>query len=137
MLIQKVTPETTSCCSNYDMVYQFLQENATSAVENRILLKIKILKVLFFLLSSQKYKENPSAVNSNKKSVYFKFKSIYLMQRPFLVYDLPPIMFKGFSTTIHYSVMMTLTFIINFKSKSYKIRKNKSVIMLHYWAPYP
>ena len=39
--------------------------------------------------------------------------SIYLMQEPFLVHELSPLVFKRFSTTIHCSVMpqMSLTFI--------------------------
>ena len=58
------------------------------------------------------YKENHFAENRNKTHVHSKEMSIYLTQRPFSVHELPPLVFKRFLITMHYSVMsqMILTF---------------------------
>ena len=48
-----------------------------------------------------------------KTPVRSKVMSTYLMQMPFTVYELPSLLFKRFSTIIHYSLMlqMLITFI--------------------------
>ena len=55
---------------------------------------------------------------ATKTLVRSKDMSTYFMQRPFTLHELPPLPFKRFSTTLHYSVMslIILTFINIFQN---------------------
>ena len=59
-----------------------------------------------FRCSDKRYKDNHPAENRDKKTrVHLNVMSIYKMQRPFSVHELPLLVFERFSTTVHYSVM--------------------------------
>ena len=63
------------------------------------------MKVLIFVAVIKDGKRIILLKIATKTHVCSKFMSSYFMQRPFTVHELPPLLFKRFSTIMHYSVM--------------------------------
>ena len=70
-------------------------------------------KKINFCSNDNRYKENHAAENRIKNSCSLKNYLILIFVEAFFVHELPPLVFKRFSTTLHCSVMiqMLLAFI--------------------------
>ena len=70
-------------------------------------------KTVNFQCSDKRHKANHSAENRDEKLWSIQKYVNLLNAGAFLVHELPPLVFKRFSTTVHYSVMtqMILTYI--------------------------